>query len=80
MTTTKDETGALEEALCDGRSRGRKVWRTFATRIDDLLVEYSAANNAEQTAFNDGAIQALARLKARLDDDARASHVDGSEI
>ena len=69
-----------DEAVSDGRSRGRTVYRKITKKIDELLVEYATENAQQHSMFNDGAMQSLSRLKAKLADDARDRHVDGSEI
>ena len=68
-----------DEAVDDGRSRGRTVWRKISVRVDDLIAEYVTANS-QHSSFNDGAIQSLVRLKASLTDDACRCHVDESAI
>lgn len=62
------------------KSAARTSIREINRIIDDSLAAYSAANRAAHSDFNDGAIQALSKVKAKLDDVIKSRRLNGLEL
>lgn len=62
------------------KNAARTSIREINKIIDDSLAAYSAANRLAHSDFNDGAIQALSKMKAKLDDVIKSRRLNGLEL
>ena len=68
------DTAAAEKDKAKGRAR--RAWRRYGEQIDALLREYERKNNQAHSPQSEGAIEALRRVKALLEDDRIARRID----